>query len=217
MSLLVENLLTDRPLTAGIVTAEGVRAGLHSDPELRSELEDLVARRAHEDFPPSVTRSAVRALLRTPAYKPSGRGKPASEYLAGAAASGTFPFIDDLVDANNLASLSTGLPCSMLDADRFEGHLRLRHGRPGESYVFNPAGQEISLEGLLVACRGRDDAPLGNPVKDSLEGKVGPDTRRIVAVVYAPTTLPEALTDALAILERCLHRQGASAIEIQRT
>lgn len=213
----VENQLEEHGLAAGIVLAATVRAGVHGDPELRAELEQLLELRSKEEGAvPEEVRGAVRRLLRTPAYKPSGRGKPASEYLAGAARKGSFPLIDDLVDANNLASLETGLPCSMLDAAPFQGHLVLRHGTEGESYTFNQAGQEIDLHGLIVACRGGDDRPLGNPVKDSLEGKVGASTSAVVAVVYAPLELDAELGRALEILERCLRRQGASELRVER-
>src|SRR4051812_32854911 len=46
-------------------------------------------------------RGAVRALLRHGGYKPSGRGKPASEYLQAAMAEARFPSINPLVDVCN--------------------------------------------------------------------------------------------------------------------
>ncbi len=58
-------------------------------------------------------KSAVRDLLRAGGYKPSGRSKPASEYLAAAAAKGEFPRINALVDACNVVSLHAGLPISL--------------------------------------------------------------------------------------------------------
>ena len=42
-------------------------------------------------------RASVRDMLRFGAYKPTGRGKPASEYLLNAAAEGHFPFISAAV------------------------------------------------------------------------------------------------------------------------
>ena len=85
-------------------------------------------------------KTAVRDLLRVGGYKPAGRGKPASEYLAQAAERGEFPRISHIVDALNLVSLESRLPISLLDADRvMDGTdaLVIRFGRPGESYVFN--------------------------------------------------------------------------------
>lgn len=50
-------------------------------------------------------------------YKPTGRGKPANEYLLRAANDGTFPSINGLVDSNNLLSLEHMVPISVWDLD----------------------------------------------------------------------------------------------------
>src|SRR5215212_8369808 len=63
-------------------------------------------------------RAAVRDLLRRGGFKPAGRGKPASEYLAAAFAEDRFPRINALVDTCNVVSLHTGLPISLVDVDR---------------------------------------------------------------------------------------------------
>jgi DNA/RNA-binding domain of Phe-tRNA-synthetase-like protein len=127
-------------------------------------------------------------LLKRGGFKPSGRNKPASEYLAQAAREGRFPRINNLVDINNLLSLETGLPISILDLRAFAGGVCLRRGKAGEKYVFNGAGQEIELEGLICACGGEggeQSVPLGNPVKDSMAGKLKADTADVLGVIYA--------------------------------
>src|SRR5512147_1785432 len=60
-------------------------------------------------------RAAVRDLLRHGGYKPTGRGKPASEYLIKAATEGGLNAINAAVDACNVASLHSGLPISVVD------------------------------------------------------------------------------------------------------
>lgn len=50
-------------------------------------------------------KGAVRDLLRHAGFKPSGRSKPASEYLAAAFAEQRFPRINAVVDACNAVSL----------------------------------------------------------------------------------------------------------------
>ena len=73
---------------------------------------------------------------------------------------------------------------SILDPNRavFE-----RFGREDERYVFNSAGQVIDLKGLICVCRGDSSGePLGTPVKDSMRGKIGGETRAVVGVIYAP-------------------------------
>src|SRR4051812_13679393 len=59
-------------------------------------------------------RGHVRDLLRHGGYKPTGRGKPASEYLLKAAAEG-MTSINAAVDACNVASLHSGIPISVVD------------------------------------------------------------------------------------------------------
>jgi len=157
-------------------------------------LSDVVAaaQAAGESFVPEEVRRRVRDLLRHGSYRPSGRGKPASEYLLRAALEGTFPLVNGPVDVNNAVSLASGLPGSLFDADLSGTELLLRHGRAGEAYTFNAAGQTIDLEDLLVVCRKTDDGwePCGNPVKDSMETKVRESTRTILAVLYAPPDEP---------------------------
>jgi DNA/RNA-binding domain of Phe-tRNA-synthetase-like protein len=170
-------------LLIGWVRAKGVTVG-ESPPALATELDVLVAEPTRWGLD-DATRVGIRGLLRGHGYKPSGRGKPASEFLVRAATDGTFPRINNLVDINNLVSLESGWPISILDADRAGADdLVLRHGRPDEAYVFNPAGHEIGLNGLLCVAVP-DGAALGNPVKDSMTTKLSAETDRVLGVIYA--------------------------------
>lgn len=160
--------------------------GIGPAPEaLGLALSELAARRSSEDFPPIAIKDSVRAMLRAGGFKPAGRQKPASEYLAQAAREGRFPAINGPVDCNNLLSLETGLPISLLDADELGGCAVVRICGDGESYVFNASGQEMDLSGLLCASAA-DGSPLGNPVKDSMRGKLKDGTRRVAGFIYAP-------------------------------
>ena len=171
-------------LIAGIITADNVEIRDSSDTQ-RDELTKLVSARCNQDFPPENIRKSVRNMLKKGGFKPSGRNKPASEYLAQVCNENVFPFINNLVDINNYFSLFSGLPISILDRDITGTNLSLRHGREGEFYVFNRSGQEISLTGLLCICG--EDEPFGNPVKDSKKAKVTEATKNIVATIYAPS------------------------------
>jgi DNA/RNA-binding domain of Phe-tRNA-synthetase-like protein len=214
------NTLEDRGLLAGLVVARGVAVG-PAPAAQAAELDALIAAVPTDgELPGAVSKDAVRALLRTGGYKPSGRGKPASEYLAQAARERRFPRINNLVDANNLLSLATGLPISLLDLEVVGAHAVLRFGAPGETYVFNSGGQTIDVAGLVVLCRGEDDDPaasvaLGNPVKDSMAGKLKDQTRDVVGCIYAPAAVVTraALAAHLQRFARLLAdcRSGASS------
>lgn len=145
-----------------------------------------------EGFVSAELRARVRKMLRYGRYHPSGRGKPASEFLLRAVLNGSFPLVNGPVDINNAVSLASGLPGSIFDADLSGTHLLLRRGKPGESYVFNPAGQIIDLEDLLLVCRRAEKGwePCGNPIKDSMTTKIRPKTKNVVAILYAPADEP---------------------------
>ena len=70
-----------------IVTAE-IDAIEPAPAALAQALSGLVARRSEEEFPPASIKEPVRAMLRAGGFKPAGRQKPASEYLAQAAREG---------------------------------------------------------------------------------------------------------------------------------
>lgn len=165
-------------------------------------LEEILAQveAAGEGFVSAELRTRVRKMLRYGRYHPSGRGKPASEFLLRAALNGSFPLVNGPVDVNNAVSLASGLPGSIFDADLSGTHLLLRRGKPGESYVFNPAGQIIDLEDLLLVCRRAEKEwkPCGNPIKDSMTTKIRPKTKNVVAILYAPADEPSTSVERWA-------------------
>lgn len=161
----------------------------------------LIDRRKKELAPEEeARRTAARDILRNGSYKPTGRGKPASEYLLRAAERPdyTFPRINGPVDVCNYVSLLHVVPISLWDVDRSRvDRFLFRLGLEGERYVFNAGGQEIELKDLLVGCRVRDEAnptedPIVNPIKDSLATKTTPKTRRVAACIYAPSAAVSA-------------------------
>lgn len=177
-------------VSLGWVRARGCMVGPSPD-ALATEVSRAVASVLDRGAEISTSRrAAVRGLLRYGRYKPTGRGKPASEYLLNAALEGRFPTINNLVDVNNLASIESLLPISLVDAGLAGTDLfRLRRGRPGESYVFNPSGQVLDLEDLLLLARLPSDVPCATPVKDSQATKTHTGTAEALGVVYAPAPL----------------------------
>ncbi|HHE51660.1 MAG TPA: hypothetical protein ENL30_01190, partial [Candidatus Acetothermia bacterium] len=76
------------PVIPALIWAEGIESPLRtgSAPEF---LADVIrqAQDAGEEYVPSELRKRVRKMLRHGKYHPSGRGKPASEFLLRAALS----------------------------------------------------------------------------------------------------------------------------------
>jgi len=153
-------------------------------------------------------RGAVRDLLRQGGYKPTGRGKPASEYLVRAAGEGTLGSINAAVDVCNAVSLHSGLPISVVDLDRARPPLRIGLAPAGASYVFNASGQSIDLAGLL--CLFDAEGPCANAVKDSQRTKTNEDTRRTFTVLWGTRALPGRAERAFSWYRELLERMGAA-------
>ena len=98
-------------LLLGVVESRSVPKG-PADAALDAEIAATMASRTPGTETDPV-KTAVRDLLRVGGYKPAGRGKPASEYLAQSAERGEFPRISHIVDALNLVSLESRLPISL--------------------------------------------------------------------------------------------------------
>ena len=141
-------------------------------------------------------REAVRAMLRQGGFKPTGRSKPASEYLRGAAADGRLGPINLPVDICNAVSLHSGLPISVVDAERAKAPLRIGIAPAGSGYVFNASGQRIDIGGLV--CLHDAEGPCANAVKDAQRTKTTPATRGVVVVVWGTTALPGRAAQAAA-------------------
>ena len=132
-------------------------------------------------------RIAVRDLLRHGGFKPSGRSKPASEYLTAAVTENRFPRINAGVDACNVVSLHSGLPISLVDLDRVDGDLAIKIAPTGTSYVFNPSGQTIDVGGLV--CLYDAQGPTGTPVKDAQRTKTHDATRSTITIIWGTRAL----------------------------
>lgn len=174
----------------GFVVAEGVDVA-RVPPGFDAFLADLLRTRTTtlpEDL--EARRLAVRDLLRNGVYKPTGRAKPATEYLLRTAAEGAFPRINGAVDVCNALCIEHLLPISLWDLDLAAAEaFTFRLGAAEEAYVFNSGGQEIGLHDLAVGCAVREqgETPIVNPVKDSLATKTTSQTTRVAAVVYSST------------------------------
>ncbi len=153
-------------------------------------------------------REAVRRLLRHGGFKPTGRSKPASEYLIRAAGEGKLNPINLAVDACNVTSLHSGLPISVVDLDRAKPPFRVEVAAAGASYVFNASGQVIDVEGLL--CLADAEGPCANAVKDAQRTKTTEQTTRTLSLVWGTTELPGRAAQTEAWYRRLLEQCGAS-------
>lgn len=153
-------------------------------------------------------RAAVRDLLRHGGYKPTGRGKPCSEYLLRAVAEGALGAINAAVDTCNAVCLHSGLPISVVDLDRAKAPLSIAIAPMGARYVFNASGQEIDLGGLVALFDA--EGPCANAVKDAQRTKTSPSTRRTLTVIWGTNALPGRAAEAAAWHRALLAEMGAT-------
>ena len=153
-------------------------------------------------------RLKVRDLLRHGGFKPTGRSKPASEYLIKAATNETLGSINLAVDVCNVVSLHSGLPISVVDLDLASEPLSVQIAEPGTSYVFNLSEQLIDVGKLL--CLFDADGPCANAVKDSQRTKTHPQTRRTLTVIWGTNELEGRTAAAATWYQQLLQDHGAT-------
>ena len=158
-------------------------------------------------------RAAVRDMLRHGGYKPTGRGKPASEYLVRAASEGALGAINLAVDSCNAVSLHSGLPISVVDLDRARAPFRVGIAPHGSSYVFNAGGQEIDVAGLL--CLFDADGPCANAVRDAQRTKTRAETRSTLSVIWGCAGFEERLRETERWYRALLGDAGAATESVR--
>lgn len=159
------------------------------------------------------TKRFIRDMLRSHGYKPSGRGKPASEYLAGAAAKSVIPSINVAVDTCNVVSLHSGAPISVIDIDRGTEPWSIDVASEGSSYIFNASGQEIQLDG--IPCLIDAGGPCANAVRDSERTKTRSDTRRTLTIIWSSVDLPYLATEVKQWYLELLDRLGVETVQVE--
>jgi DNA/RNA-binding domain of Phe-tRNA-synthetase-like protein len=192
-------------LRAFVTTFPRPLAEMPSPPDLQKLLAlDAPAPLRSDD----AVREAVRQLLRHGGFKPTGRSKPASEYLIRAVGEGKLTSINVAVDVCNVVSLHSGLPISVVDLDRAREPFRVGLAPAGAAYVFNASGQTIDVGGLL--CLFDADGPCANAVKDAQRTKTGEPTRRTLSLVWGTTALPGRVVETARWYRALLEQQGAT-------
>jgi DNA/RNA-binding domain of Phe-tRNA-synthetase-like protein len=157
-------------------------------------------------------RDKVRALLRQGGFKPTGRSKPASEYLLKAVREGLLTPINLAVDACNVVSLHSGLPISVVDLDRASEPFRVGIAPPRSSYVFNASGQTIEVGGLL--CLFDAEGPCANAVKDAQRTKTTEQTRKTLSLIWGTSALPGRAAETEVWYRSLLEQHGVTTLSL---
>ncbi|MBI3407270.1 MAG: hypothetical protein HY040_02800 [Planctomycetes bacterium] len=196
-------------LRAFTTTFPNPRGEISSSSDFRALLALDAAAPFHSD---DQVREAVRALLRHGGFKPTGRSKPASEYLLRAVGDGSLGPINLAVDACNVVSLHSGLPISVVDLDNAKEPFRVGIAPPEASYVFNQSGQSMDLSGLL--CLFDAVGPCANAVKDAQRTKTSGETRRTLSVIWGTNALPGRAEQAATWYRALLEKHGSSTAPV---
>jgi DNA/RNA-binding domain of Phe-tRNA-synthetase-like protein len=178
--------------------------GLPASPELLALFRMDAAAPLHSS---DEVREAVRTLLRHGGFKPTGRSKPASEYLLKAVGEGRLSSINLAVDACNAVSLHSGLPASVVDLARARPPFRVGIAATDATYVFNASGQTIDVGGLL--CLFDAEGPCANAVKDAQRTKTGAETVRTLSLIWGTVAFPGRAEQAEKWYRAVLQQHGA--------
>ncbi|HKB08157.1 MAG TPA: phenylalanine--tRNA ligase beta subunit-related protein [Candidatus Polarisedimenticolia bacterium] len=158
--------------------------------------------------------AAARELYRAFGIDPT-RTRPSSEALLRRVLQGKgLPRISNAVDLCNLLALRYLLPIGLYDAALIAQPVRLRRGRPGESYP-GIRKEDVRLEGRPTLTDAH--SPFGNPSSDSLRTSVTEATRALVMVIFAPAgyaaaRLREHVEDARLAIARHLAPTGVTVV-----
>lgn len=167
--------------------------GETSTPETTMNLLSLTADSPFDMLGDEVKREKIKAeirdVFRGSGYKPTGRGKPASEYLIKAVGDDRLSSINPIVDVCNIVSLHSGIPISVVDLDLCKPPLKVEIAPKGSEYVFNATGQTIKLDGLL--CLFDSNGPCANAVKDSQRTKTNDQTKNVFVLIWGSIKLED--------------------------
>lgn len=157
-------------------------------------------------------RAAVRDLLRWGGFKPTGRSKPASEFLIKAASEGILNPINMAADCCNVVSLHSGLPIGVVDLGRATGPFRVVIAPPGANYVFNASGQVIDLAGLI--CLQDQEGYCANPVRDAQRTKTHDGTTDTLTIIWGTRALPGRAAKTATWYRELLGKLGATTEDV---
>lgn len=154
----------------------------------------------------SASRKAYKACGKDPArYRLS-----AEALLRRVVNRGEIYQINNVVDALNLVSISTGFSIGGYDAVKIKGDVVFGIGREGEPYIGIGRG-ELNIEGMPVF---RDEnGAFGTPTSDSERTSVSMETKRFLMIIIDYAATP--LLDEATILAKDLLVQYAGAVNFE--
>lgn len=149
---------------------------------IEADLQAMQSRMTRADIHGLPEIAATRAAYKACGKDPS-RYRPSAEALLRRVLAGKGLYqVNNVVDALNLVSVTTGYSIGGWDAARIEGTAELGIGREGEPYEAIGRG-ELNIAHLPLF---RDAAgPFGTPTSDSLRTMVRPETTEFLMCFYA--------------------------------
>jgi DNA/RNA-binding domain of Phe-tRNA-synthetase-like protein len=204
-------------ITFGVATIDRVSVR-ERDEHLWQHIQALAQRQARafelEGLSEYEQIAAVRGLQKALGFDPT-RYRPSSEALLRRVLKGQgLPQINTAVDVNNLCSLEFLLPMCIYDLRHVRGQVRVRIGRPAESY--RGIGRQVFQAEHKVVFAD-DDGIMGSSVSDSERTKVTTTTTDILLAIYAPANLDQRTVQAFAALagERMVEFNGGHEGSVQ--
>lgn len=121
--------------------------------------------------------------------------------------------INNVVDALNLVSISTGFSIGGYDADKIEGDVVFGIGQPGEPYIGIGRGK-LNIEGMPVF---RDaSGAFGTPTSDSERTSVSLETKHFLMIIIDYAASPQ-LAEATDLAKELLGKYAqATNIDIKK-
>ncbi|MEM1526832.1 MAG: phenylalanine--tRNA ligase beta subunit-related protein [Ignisphaera sp.] len=140
--------------------------------------------------------------------------RPASEALVRRALKGSFPRINHVVDAGNIASAFTLIPIGMYDLGKALPSLTIRFSFGGE--LFRPIGgkEEILDKGIPILVDSRGTVMHIYPHRDSIETCVTESAKKIITIAAGvPGAQKELVVRAIEIVVELLKKIGWRSCE----
>jgi DNA/RNA-binding domain of Phe-tRNA-synthetase-like protein len=170
-----------------------------------------------EDFDfqqPQNIKQTIRNLLRVGGFSPSGRNKPACEYLTKAIEKEWFSptkGINAAVDCCNAISLHSQLPISVIDLHKAAPPFSIQICEEDTSYIFNPSGQVLRADGLLAFFD--QNGPCGTSVKDAQRTKTDEQTTKTLSIIWGHKDIQkytDIVAEAYMKLQMDVHHNGTT-------